>query len=547
MAYREPGIEVRYASTTTVATGNEPYLTPCIVGSGAKYLKKTLTVERNAEGDVDILDIYAPNSDFTVLRVGQSSVSTDYYDEIGIKSTESYVAIDAYNASFSEEDTSSALALPQADYSVSITEAGKVKITWAAGDLCYSDVTGSNYKNGNTTVTSGNEDGKSFLLRKTRKPDPGVAYYVDIIYPVNESNNPGQYDLKAFTMLDSIFETYGNCLSYADHTGETLELNRLSLGLYLARLNGTSSVYGLQVQITQDDNTAQTKLVPDQYDYAKALAKLEAADYVYRIVPLDLNNNINEVVINHISTMSSPEEKGERRAFLSYAAVGAINDFNDLYTEVGGYASRINNERVNVLNKYNASIYLPSGDLLDPIDVAGSEPFICAALAGLEGSMNISASLTRATLSGFASITEIVPTLRTQRNMLAQKGVVLLEKGVNASSLTTVRHSLTTNMSSAETRETSVVTIKDYIGKILRNVLDQFIGRANLITDELLTRIQASCETVLDNAISNNIIVQGEVTDIYQSETELDRVILVVTIYPPYPCNGIDITVQSSQ
>lgn len=542
MAYREPGIEVKYSSTTTVATGNEPYLTPCIVGSGARYLKKTLTVDRNPESDVDILDIYAPNSDFTILRVGQSSVSTDYYDEIGIKNTESYIAIDAYNASFSEDESSSALALPQPDYSVSITEAGKVKITWTAGDLYYSGATGTNYRNGNETIVSGNEDGKTFSLRKNRKPDPGVVYYVDIIYPVNETNNPGQYDLKAFSLIDDIFSTYGDCLCYADHTGKTLELNRLALGLYLARLNGTTSVYGLQVNY----NRSETKLAPDQYDYAVALAKLEAADFVYRIVPLDLNNNINEVVINHIELMSSPEEKGERRAFLSYAAVGAINNFNDLYKEVGGYATRINNERINLLNKYNAGIYLPSGELLDPIDVAGSEPFICAALAGKEGSMNISASLTKTTLSGFASIKEIVPTLRTQRNMLAQKGVMLLEKGASGDSLTTVRHSLTTNMSTIETRETSVVTIKDYTGKLLRNTLDQFIGKANLITDELLTRIQASCETTLDSEISSNIIVQGEVTDIHQSETDKDRVILVVNIQPPYPCNGIDITVQSS-
>lgn len=210
MAYKEPGIEVRYASTTTVATGNEPFLTPCIVGSGAKYLKKTITVERSMEGDVDEIGIYAPNSDFTVLRVGQSSVSTDYYDENGIQNTESYIAIAAYNASITEaENSSTPLALPQADYSVAITEKGIVKITWTAGDLYYSGATGSNYKNGNETITTGEEDGKSFLLRKSRKPDPGVVYYVDIIYPVNETNNPGIYELRAFSVIDDIFTTYG--------------------------------------------------------------------------------------------------------------------------------------------------------------------------------------------------------------------------------------------------------------------------------------------------------------------------------------------------
>lgn len=543
MAYKEPGIEVRYASTTTVATGNEPFLTPCIVGSGAKYLKKTITVERSMEGDVDEIGIYAPNSDFTVLRVGQSSVSTDYYDENGIRNTESYIAIAAYNASITEaENSSTSLALPQADYSAAITEKGIVKITWTAGDLYYSGATGSNYKNGNETITAGEEDGKSFLLRKSRKPDPGVVYYVDIIYPVNETNNPGIYELRAFSVIDDIFSTYGDCLSYADHTGQEKELNRLALGLYLARLNGASSVYGLQVNFTK----TTSKLAPDQYDYSVALAKLEAADYIYRIVPLDLNNNINEVVINHVELMSSPEEKGERRAFLSYAAVGTINNFADLYKEVGGYASRLNNSRISLLNKYNAAIYLPSGDLLDPIDVAGSEPFICAAMAGREGSMGIASSLTKTTLAGFQKIEEIVPTMRTQRNMLAQKGVILLEKGVNEKSLTTIRHSLTTDVSSVEKRETAITTICDYIGKLLRNTLDQFVGKNNLINEELLTRIQASTETTLDSAISNGIIIQGEVSDIYQNETDMDRVTMIVTIFPPYPCNGIDITVQSS-
>ena len=57
---------------------------------------------------------------------------------------------------------------------------------------------------------------------------------------------------------------------------------------------------------------------------------------------------------------------------------------------------------------------------------------------------------------------------------------------------------------------------------------------------------QASTETTLDSAISNGIIIQGEVSDIYQNETDMDRVTMIVTIFPPYPCNGIDITVQSS-
>lgn len=542
MAYREPGIEVRYKTTATVATGNEPFLTPCMVGSGARYLKKTLTVERNSEGDIDMLDIYAPNSDFTILRVGQSSVSSDYYDEIGIKNTESYIAIEAYNASISEAG-GEALTLPKADYSVSITEKGVVKITWAAGDLYYSGATGTNYKNGNETITSSTEDGRTFSLRKSRKPDPGVVYYVEIIYPVNETNNPGQYDLKAFTMVDEIFTTYGDCLCYADHTGTKFELNRLALGLYLAKLNGSNSVYGLQVDYKRTDS----KLAPDQYDYSITLAKLEAADYIYRIVPLDLNNNINEVVINHVELMSSPEEKGERRALLSYAAVGSITNFTDLYNQVGSYATRIGNARVNLLNKYNASIYLPSGDLLDPIDVAGSEPFICAAMAGKEASMGIASSLTKATLAGFDTISEIVPTLRTQRNMLAQKGVVLLEKGTTSgNSLNTIRHSLTTDVSSVENRETSITTIKDYTGKLLRNTLDQFIGKTNLINEELLTRIQASAETTLDSEIANNILIAGEVSDIHQDSTDLDRVVMVVTIYPPYPCNGIDISIESS-
>lgn len=527
--YLEPGIYVNYDASGRGSIGGTPYLIPVIMGSGPRYLKATIPVVRG-EGTSDKLKYAVKGTDdFTVLRVGRNSTSRDYYSDVNITSTSDYKNIESLDS-----DKSLGLKRPAEDYTLSVDSDGKVLINWVATvteDQISVDPTYA-------TEVSGQYESETIYIRRNRKPSEGATYYVEIIYPVNTQNTPDQYKPRLINLLEDINTVYGGVTMYTDHTGQTTTINKLGLGLYLAKQNGAGLVYGIQVPFDA------SKAAPDQFDYAESLSVLQSIQNAYRIVPMDLDNNITNSLINHVNQMSSPEEKSERRLFAGCQDNNQISTFTDLQRVVGEFAKNISNERVGIVSTYDVTIVLPDGTIISPPE-GGSAPYICAALAGAESSLPLYQSLTRASISGFDKLEERVPMLRSQKNMLAEYGVILLEQPGGTGSPITIRHGLTTNMNTIQTRENSITTIKDYTGKLLRSALDKYVGKEN-ITFESLVRMRATVDSVLDSLIHSKIIVAGEVESLQQVESSPDSVILSVKILPPYPCNYINVTVYTS-
>ena len=527
--YLEPGIYVNYDASGVGSVGSTPYLISVIIGSGPRYLNATVPVVRGA-GLSDKLN-YTVNGldDFTILRVGKNSTSKDYYSDVTISSTLDYKNIESL-----DPDKGLGLKRPAEDYTVSVDSDGKILINWVASvteDQIIEDPTYA-------TETSGQYESETIYIRRNRKPSDGAIYYVELIYPVNIDNTPEQYKPRLINLLEDVTSMYGGVTMYTDHTGETTTINKLGLGLYLAKLNGAGLVYGLQVPYST------SKACPDQFDYAEAISALQGIQNAYRIVPMDLDNNITHLLINHVNQMSSPEEKCERRLFAGYQDNGQIQTFTDLQRTVGEFAKNICNERIGIVSTYDVTIVLPDGSIISPPE-RGSAPYICAALAGAEAALPIYQSLTRASIAGFDKLSERVNLLRSQKNMLAEYGLILLEQPSGIGSAITIRHGLTTNMDTIQTRENSITTIKDYTGKLLRSALDKYLGKEN-ITFESLVRMRATVDSVLDSLIQSKIIVAGDVETLQQAPNSPDSVILSVKILPPYPCNYINITVYTN-
>lgn len=527
--YKEPGIYVGYDASGRGAIGNTPYLIPVIMGSGPKYLKATVSVVRG-DGASDKLNyVVAGSEDYTVLRVGRSSTSKDYYSDVTIANTMDYKNIVSL-----DPDSSLGLKKPAGDYTLSVDTDGKILINWNAVVTEDQIMTDPTY----ATETAGQVEEETIYIRRNRKPSTGATYYVELIYPVNKDNTPEQFKPRLVNLLEDITTMYGGVTMYTDHTGETTTINKLGLGLYLAKQNGAGLVYGLQVPYES------TKAAPDQFDYAESLSVLQSVQNAYRIVPMDLDNNITNSLINHVNQMSSPEEKAERRLFAGCQDYNQVTTFADMQRVIGEFAKNINNERVGIVSLYDVTIVLPDGTVISPPS-GGSAPYICAALAGLEASLPVHQSLTRASITGFEKLSERVPLLRSQKNMLAEYGLILLEQPGGTSSPIVIRHGLTTNMDTIQTRENSITTIKDYTGKLLRNTLDKYVGKEN-ITFEMLVRARTTVESVLDSLIQQKVIVSGDVETLQQSEDQPDSIMLSVKILPPYPCNYINITVYTS-
>lgn len=113
-----------------------------------------------------------------------------------------------------------------------------------------------------------------------------------------------------------------------------------------------------------------------------------------------------------------------------------------------------------------------------------------------------------------------------------------------------VRHQLTTDRSTIEFQELSFVKNFDYICYILRDVLDQFIGKWN-ITPSTLAAIHTSVSAVFETLMLQTQpkigapVLGFTITEIKQLENTRDRVEVYCEVDLPYPLNHIGMHVVS--
>ena len=295
---------------------------------------------------------------------------------------------------------------------------------------------------------------------------------------------------------------------------------------------GAPAVYTLQVSVAGSAPTAseyQTAL----NTYAKFLPG------VWRIVPADSGDDLAATIQGHVNLMSTVEERRERTAVYgkSYSAgdlaATAFSGTGGVLEKVGGFASGIKNKRVCVMYPDTASRTLSNGLSYDL-----SQQYIAAAIAGAESVLPTEQSRTRMTIGGFTLLKGVKMT-RAQKNLLAEKGVMILDQETAGGNIV-IRHGLTTDISSVQVKEASITAVGDYVSKYLRGALEAYIGKYQ-ITAETLTMITASAKGALASLVKAKVITAGNVTAIMQDVDNPDTVAIAISIQPPYPCNYMDI------
>lgn len=359
------------------------------------------------------------------------------------------------------------------------------------------------------------------------KPAAGDNYYVTYTYKVGDE----QYEPKLVFSDDDIERYYGPEFKENEIDPETgaAPINRLSLAAKIAREAGASVLY---VQQVKPSDVGKVTAV----EYKEALDKYTAfLNDVWRIVPVDLSTDVNSAIDAHIEAMSSYEERKERSAIYGTPQSSPVLDFNTVYQTVGGYAESKKYKRITTFYPDHATKLLSDGNFYD-LDAV----FLAAAYAGREAFLPVSQSKTRDSITVFDSL-KGVEMLRKEMNMLAEKGVMIFTQPYGAGTDIIIRHQLTTDMSSPQTRENSVVMIADYCSKYLRSVCEQYIGKYN-VTGETIARINASLDGALYNLKKDGVITAGSVQSIMQDEYNPDTLLISCMIKPPYPCNYIEIT-----
>lgn len=193
----------------------------------------------------------------------------------------------------------------------------------------------------------------------------------------------------------------------------------------------------------------------------------------------------------------------------------------------------------------NRRVYLVAPEKVGAV-VDGTEQtlkgyYLCAALAGMVGQLAPQQGFTNYPITGFTrAIGSNDKFSRLQMNAAAAGGTYWVIQNVAGGPLLT-RHQLSTDLTSIETRELSITKVVDFMAKMMRNGLRNFIGKFN-VTQPFLDTLSTVVQGMINFGIEQGVIVGGDLNNIIQSADQPDTVLVDVTLDVPYPCNYLRLT-----
>ena len=337
-------------------------------------------------------------------------------------------------------------------------------------------------------------------------PTAGTKYTVS--YEINKIDS--DYDFKSFYNMSDIINAYG----------EISTVNTISLASYLYFLNGGKKI-----------NIVQVKPVSGNITYAgftDALNKitLKTVDVV---VPLFTNSTGFETLFSdlkaHVYQLSQPSEGKNRIAMVCPVDTTTFDGYKQLGSSLG--SSRMVLTYPSTINiGINGTIYSVSGMYLN------------AAMSGILGNpdIKISEPLTRKELSGIYEVPTTI--LRTQIEELIENGVLVVE----TSSMQTIRvvYGITTDTSSTNNMEVSLVRIGDFFIKLLKNILDKmFIG--TVIDQGTFSSIEGTIRQIVESLTKSNVLMGYSNLSIAKDSQNPTKINISLRITPVYPLNYIDV------
>jgi len=167
--------------------------------------------------------------------------------------------------------------------------------------------------------------------------------------------------------------------------------------------------------------------------------------------------------------------------------------------------------------------------------------YMCAAIVGAVGRQKPSVSFTNFPLAGFTRVIGSNDFFSDrQLNLIAGGGNWIMVQDVAGAPIL-CRMALTTDMTSIELRTESVTKILDFMARLMRASLKNFIGRYN-ITQSFKDALSSAVQGVLAFSEQLGVIISGSLNAVIQNENQPDMILVDVMLDLPLPCNYIRVT-----
>jgi len=348
------------------------------------------------------------------------------------------------------------------------------------------------------------------------EPDVGDIYYISYEYEKTD------FTTKIYTRFKDVQTDYG----------ELSPTNRVVLAAYLAFINGSAGIAIKQVlREVNPDGTTGTEAPSSAY-----IAALEELKNPIRgdimpavMVPLTTDETVLETNKFHCEIMSSIQYQGERIGFYGFPT-------NTLPYRAQEVAKRTFSE--NIICVY------PDGGVIGLLDEYGDQveyvvdgTMMASAVVGRDVSpqFDVATPLTRKQVIGFERLFRRLD--RVEMNQLASAGITILE---DLDPNMRIRHYLTTDMTTALTREPSIIKIKHYVQQQARFALRPFIGRKFL--PRVLGHIVTALNATLSALVTQEIIVAYSGTTATPDPNEPTTALVEAYYSPVFPLNWIVVT-----
>lgn len=349
-------------------------------------------------------------------------------------------------------------------------------------------------------------------------PAEGATYYVTIKY------NKSTTDItpKTFDSFDAVKAAYGPEYYVDEYTGENV-LNEVVVGAKLAFLNGADAVTCLEV-LTDGSAAVQN-----------AIDLMCDTDVIAFVCVPATTTELQEYMMTKVVVASSIENQKEKIAYV--CPVGASVEALKTLTvdQIIDQAQSFSEERIAMMASPVVTIVAEDKD---GVSSEFEVPSIYAgcAMIGWHGNNNNSVALplTRKTLSG---IYNAATYKRADIEKLTRGGVTVM---VNKGDTVAINQSVTTDVTSYNTAEISVVLIKDEVKRKLRDPLDaQFIG--TVVKKTTGTSIKTAIISILEGMI-DTLILGYDSLKVVQNATDSTQFDVSFNITVCRPLNYINIS-----
>ncbi|MFA5999363.1 MAG: phage tail sheath subtilisin-like domain-containing protein [Candidatus Paceibacterota bacterium] len=344
------------------------------------------------------------------------------------------------------------------------------------------------------------------------EPNVGDFYYVDATYEKPSTD----YIPKVFFSPQSLVNEYGSL---------TMS-NTIGILSNLTFMNGGTILIGYQIR----KETGSTEASVQSYsDALTVLRKPVDGQYRPRAITVGTTNGtVQALVKDHCLLMSTKRWKQERVCVLGCPRSATVAECSSL-------ARALKSNRVQLL--YTGDLVFTLTDEYGvSVDYYVDASYMAAAYAGKANSPLIdwAEPMTRKEVVGFTRIEN--PITETEMDVLATNGITVIEY---LPPVFRVRHSLTTDLSNAFTKEPSITNIVDRVQYVTREGLDKFIGTK--FTSSRPAEVEDSLQNLLIGLVNEGTIDEVGTVTATRNSVEPD-VINVVGYYKPIGAlNYIDV------